>query len=280
MGGRSVKGRPADSARRSSADRRDDLRGAPGGAGRADPAGRRALALRDVAGAHLPARPRSRRRPAGVMPPMAEDAIEPLLDRFDGVCLSGGRTWTRGPTAPRPTPTWADRARARPDRAVARTPGGRSPDADPRDLQGHPGAERLTGRHPAPAPARPQHRHRPPPEGPRGPGQPPCADRARQQAREHPRHHRAGGQHLPPPGDRPARRRSRGHRARPGRDDRGRRGPALARSCSASSGTRRPWSTAPTRSRSSAASSTPAGGPATARDPTRASARAAAGRTG
>jgi putative glutamine amidotransferase len=25
-----------------------------------------------------------------VMPPIAEDAIEPLLDRFDGVCLSGG----------------------------------------------------------------------------------------------------------------------------------------------------------------------------------------------
>ena len=25
-----------------------------------------------------------------VMPPMAEDAIEPLLDRLDGICLSGG----------------------------------------------------------------------------------------------------------------------------------------------------------------------------------------------
>src|ERR1700748_3920302 len=32
-----------------------------------------------------------------VMPPLGEDAIEPLLDRLDGICLSGGPDLDPGP---------------------------------------------------------------------------------------------------------------------------------------------------------------------------------------
>jgi putative glutamine amidotransferase len=41
-----------------------------------------------------------------VVPPMPEAAIEPLLDRLDGLCLSGGPTSTRSTTAPSRTPSW------------------------------------------------------------------------------------------------------------------------------------------------------------------------------
>ena len=90
-----------------------------------------------------------------VMPPLDEAAIEPLLDRLDGICLSGGPDLdpdTYG-AAPHPELGPIEPDLDRFELALARaapTPAS----SDPGDLPWHPGAQRGPRRHPAPAPAR------------------------------------------------------------------------------------------------------------------------------
>ena len=108
------------------ADRRHDLRGA---ARRAlGPAARgRAAAARDGARHGLHARDRGAGGLPVVLPPLATDAIEPLLDRLDGVCLSGGPDIDPDGYGAEPQPA------ARPDRArPRRASSSRSPGAPTR----------------------------------------------------------------------------------------------------------------------------------------------------
>ena len=128
------------------ADRRHDLRGAARRERRRRPrrASRRATRWRSASPTCA-----GSRRPAAlpvVMPPLGEDAIESLLDRFDGICLSGGpdldpQTYGAD-AAPGARP---DRARPRPLRARRRRPRRRPRDPDPGDLPRHPGAQRVRG---------------------------------------------------------------------------------------------------------------------------------------
>ena len=146
--------------------------------------------------------------PAGGDAAAGQEAIEPLLDRLDGICLSGGPDLdpeTYGaephPSSARPSPTSTASSSA-----IA-APGRRARDPDPGDLPRHPGAERRPRRHAAPAPARPLERDRPPPEAPGRPAEPPGEIEPGSRLRRRPRRRdEVERQLLPPPGDRPARR--------------------------------------------------------------------------
>ena len=205
-----MKTRSLASRATTTADRGHDLGGARPRARQPDPRGR-AAAARDGARAHLPAA-RSR-RPAAlplVMPPLDEDAIEPLLDRLDGICLSGGPDLDPAPYEAEPHPELGpiEPDLDRFELAVA-APRRRPRDADPGDLPRHPGAQRRPRRHPAPAPARHLDRDRPPPDAPPATEtEPPGRGRARAAAwrRSLGGEIELDGQLLPPPGDRPARR--------------------------------------------------------------------------
>ena len=95
-----------------------------------------------------------------VLPPLGHDTIAPLLDRLDGVCLSGGPDidpegygeQTRNPQL------GTDRARPRRLRARARPARRRARDAGARHLPRRPGAQRRARRHAAPARRRPHGR--------------------------------------------------------------------------------------------------------------------------
>ena len=149
------------------ADRRHHFGGAGAEASTQTPgASRRAARWR---WAHLPARDRGGRRAAAGDPAAGLEAIEPLLDRLDGICLSGGPgPRSRQPTAPTPPGARADRARPRPLRARDRPRGRRAGDADPRDLPGDAGAQRRPRRDAASSTCRRSRRRSPTARGPRG----------------------------------------------------------------------------------------------------------------
>ena len=127
-----------------------------------------------------------------VMPPLGEDAIEPLLDRLDGICLSGGPDLDPGAYGAEPHPelgpTEPDLDRFELARRRARR---RPRDADPGDLPRHPGAQRRPRRRAAPAPARALDRDRPPPAHRRRPDQPPRSRSSPAAARRRARRRRA-----------------------------------------------------------------------------------------
>ena len=163
---------------------------------------------RDGARPHLPAR-RSR-RPAAlpmVMPPLREEAIEPLLDRLDGICLSGGPdldpAGLRRRAAPRAR---ADRARPRPLRAGD---GASAPTrARCRSWRSAAAPRRSTSSAAAPCTSTCRRLHRDRPPAARRPGTR-RATRSRSSPAAgwpRPRGDRARRQLLPPPGDRAARR--------------------------------------------------------------------------
>ena len=170
-----------------------------------------------------------------VLPPLGDAAA--LLDRLDGICLSGGPdldpdAYGAAGTARRARP---DRAVAGRIRAGARPRRRRARDPDPRHLSRRPGTERRPRRHPAPAPAGP------PPDRARHRDDPHRARRGRHAAGVAGRHAPAAGELVPPPGrGRSGARAARG-RACCRRDDRGGRGRRAPASCWPSSGTPRGW---------------------------------------
>ena len=139
-----------------------------------------------------------------VLPPVGTDHLAPLLDRLDGICLSGGpdldpaaygapdRHVELGPTEPS-----LDAFELEP-----RPPGARPRAADPRHLPRRPGAQRRLRRDAAPAHPRPS------PDRPRDAGHARRADRRRARACTGSfRTRTLRGELLPPPGRRPGRRR-------------------------------------------------------------------------
>ena len=214
-----------------SSDRGHHLRGAPQGAGRARSRGRPAGKEMALGITYLKAIEEAGGLPM-VMPPLDSDAIEPLLDRLDGICLSGGPDLDPALYAAEPHPELgpiepdldrfelavAARADARemPILAICRgtqalniVRGGALHQHLP-DL-----SDELAHRQTDPG-TEPSH--------------PVAVDPGSQLAEVF-----GGGeieldrrQLLPPSGDRPARRRAAGQRPRPRRDDRGDRGPEPA----------------------------------------------------
>ena len=141
------------------ADRRHDLGGAPGRERQPDAPGRAARAARWRSGlTYLRAIEAAGGLPL-VMPPLTLDAIEPLLDRLDGICLSGGPDLDPATYGARPHPELGpiEPELDHFELALARA-------ADDRGLpmlaicRGAPGPEHRPRRHAAPAPARPLRR--------------------------------------------------------------------------------------------------------------------------
>ena len=169
-----------------------------------------------------------------VLPPIGTDHLAPLLDRLDGICLSGGpdldpaaygapeRHAELGPTEPSLDAFELSLARAGASSAACRS----SPSAAARRRSTSPAAARCTST--SPATARPSPATQPTHEVEIAARLAPAPDHRRPHAR---------GQLLPPPGGRPARRRPARRRARR-RTARSRRSRATA-SCSACSGTPR-----------------------------------------
>ena len=144
-----------------------------------------------------------------VIPPLPEEAIEPLLDRLDGSASPAGRTSIPRPTAPSRTRNWARpsptstasswRSRAAPTRARSRCwPSAAAPRRS---------TSSAAARSPAPARISEQIAHRqtePRHETSHRRVDPAAAWRRRSATRAGRR--RARRQLLPPPGDRPRRR--------------------------------------------------------------------------
>ena len=162
-----------------------------------------------------------------VIPPLDLDAIEPLLDRLSGICLSGGPDLApaglrrRPRRAPRP-----DLAGPRPlragDRGAARTPGEIPLLAICRGTQA---LNVVRGgslvQHLPALGGEVDHRQK----NRRRRRLPPVADRPRQPPGDDDRRRRGRRQLVPPPGDRPPRRGPGGDRLGGRRHDRGGRGP-------------------------------------------------------